>query len=57
METTIMGLHRGYIRYIRLYMGLYWENGRENGNYYSILGLHWGHGKENGNYFSLNPEP
>ena len=29
METTIMG----FIGYI---MGLYWDNGKENGNYYSI---------------------
>ena len=21
-------------------MGLYWDNGKDNGNYYSILGLH-----------------
>ena len=35
-------------------LGLYWDNGKENGNYYSILRLYWGHigtnGKENGNY-------
>ena len=23
---------------------IYWENGKENGNYCSILGLHWGYG-------------
>ena len=23
---------------------LYTDNGKENGNYYSILGLHWDHG-------------
>ena len=27
METTIMG-------YIRIILGLYWDNGKENGNYY-----------------------
>ena len=27
--------------------GLYWDNGKENGNYYSILGLYWDNGKEN----------
>ena len=40
-------------------LGLYKDNGKENGNYYSILGLYWGYigiilgfywdnGKENG---------
>ena len=24
-------------------LGLYWGNGKENGNYYSILGLYWGY--------------
>ena len=33
METTIIcGLYRGYI-YIWVILGLYWDNGRENGNY------------------------
>ena len=31
METTIV--FRGYIGVI---LGLYWDNGKENGNYYSI---------------------
>ena len=35
-------------------LGLYWGNGKENGNYYSIVGSIWalyrGNGKENGNY-------
>ena len=35
METTIMGLYRGYIGVLS---GLYWDNGKENGNYYSIIG-------------------
>ena len=34
-------------------VGIYWGNGKENGNYYNmignILGLYWGNGKENGN--------
>ena len=44
-------------------MGMYWDNGKENGNHYSMLGLYWGYigiigvmlglywdnGKENGN--------
>ena len=25
------------------YMGLYRDNGKENGNYCSILGLYWGY--------------
>ena len=32
---------------------LYWENGKENGNYRDYrdcIGLHWDNGKENGNY-------
>ena len=33
-------------------LGLYWDNGKSNGNYYSILGLYWDDGKENGNYYS-----
>ena len=28
----------------------WWDNGKENGNYYSILGLHRDNGKQNGNY-------
>ena len=42
-------------------MGLYWDNGKENGNYWDysgsiriigyILGLYWDNGKENGNYW------
>ena len=31
METTIMGLYRVYNR------GLYWDNEKENGNYYNGL--------------------
>ena len=38
-------------------MGLYWDNGKENGNYYIIigyiLGLYWDNGKENGNYYII----
>ena len=36
--------------------GLYWDNGKANGNYYSIrviMGLYWDNGKENGNYYSI----
>ena len=32
METTTMG-------FIGCILGLYWDNGKENGNYYSILRL------------------
>ena len=29
--------------YIGVLLGLYWDNGEENGNYYSMLGLHCGY--------------
>ena len=35
-------------------LGLYWDNGKENGDYYSklnILGLYWDNGEYNGNYY------
>ena len=35
--------------------GLYWDNGKENGNYHImvyILGLYRDNGKENGNYYN-----
>ena len=32
--------------------GLYSDNGKEKGNYYSILGLYIDNGKENRNYYS-----
>ena len=44
-----------------LYRGIFWDNGKENGNYYSImgysimgyiLGLYRNNGKENGNYYN-----
>ena len=31
------------------------DNGKENGNYYSILGLYGDNGKENGKYYSFTP--
>ena len=40
METTI----RGYIGIIGYMLGLYWDNGKENGNYYNGKS----NGKENG---------
>ena len=36
-----------------VYWGLYRDDGKENGNYYSILGAYWDNGKENGNYYSI----
>ena len=38
METTIMG----YIGLYRVILGLYWDNGKENGNYYSYVVLYRG---------------
>ena len=35
------------------YHWLYWDNGKENGNHYSILGLYWDNVKENGNHYSI----
>ena len=35
METTIV--HRGYVGGI---LGIDWDNGKENGNYYDILELY-----------------
>ena len=34
-------------------LGLYRDNGKENGNYYIILGLYKDNGKENGNYYVI----
>ena len=41
MEIIIMGFYWGYIDYynIRGYIGLYRDNGKENGNYYN--GVMW----------------
>ena len=36
METTIIGYILGFI------LGLYWDNGKENGNYYIIIGYRSG---------------
>ena len=30
------------LHYIGVLWGLYWDNGKENGNYYSIMGLYRG---------------
>ena len=35
METTIMGLYG--VQGLRIW-GIYWDNGKEKGNYYSIIG-------------------
>ena len=37
----------------RSILGLYWDNGKENGNYYGIFGLYRDNGKENGNHYSM----
>ena len=35
----LLALHyRDYRVYVGVYIGLYWDNGKENGNYYSIIG-------------------
>ena len=34
-------------------LGLYRDNGKDNGNYYGILGLYMDDGKDNGNYYSI----
>ena len=34
-------------------LGLFRDNGKENGNYCSMLGLDWANGKENGSYYSM----
>ena len=39
METTIMGyigIIVGYIGIIECILGLYWDNGKENGNYFIV---------------------
>ena len=35
-------------------LGLSWENGKENGNYYGLLGLYWDNEEENGNYYGIS---
>ena len=51
METTIvywglygvyMGIMENKMETTIVYWGLYGDNGKENGNYYSILGSIWG---------------
>ena len=36
-------------------LGLYMDNSKENGNYYTVLGLglYMDNGKENGNYYAV----
>ena len=43
METTIVywgytGIMEKKMETTTVYWGLYWNNGKENGNYYNILG-------------------
>ena len=47
MGTAIMG----YIGIIGYILGLYWENGKENVNCYSILGIFRDNGTANGNFY------
>ena len=35
---AILGFRVPFLGYIVILWGLYWDNGKENGNYYSILG-------------------
>ena len=65
METTILGLgfRVGIMEnqmegYIGIILGLYRDNGKENGNYYNglyrgYMGVYRDNGKENGNYYSI----
>ena len=55
-----------------LRLGIYWDNGKENENFFKIgvyigrmvkkmetslrLGIYWDHGKENGNFFKIRGE-
>ena len=59
METPLV--YWGYIGIVEEKMetpsfsilGLYWDNGKENGNSCSILGLYWDNEKEHGSSFSI----
>ena len=54
MDILYPGLRAAYPRpRLSIVSGLYWDNGKENGNYYSILRLYRDSGKENGNYYSI----
>ena len=45
---VILGIMEKKMETIIVYCG---NNGKENGNYYSIFGLYWENGKEHGNYY------
>ena len=34
------GLPLGFFVNIRVYIGVYWDDGKDNGNYYSIIGIY-----------------
>ena len=36
------GVYWGYIGIVSGNIGVYWDNGKENGNYYSIMGYNIG---------------
>ena len=40
-----------YRENIRVILGLYRDNGKENGNHYSMLGLYMENGEEHGDYY------
>ena len=33
--------------------GLYWDDGKGNGSYCSIMVFYWDNGRENGNYYTI----
>ena len=35
---NILGLYWGFLGIIGVILGLYWKNGKENGNYYIMIG-------------------
>ena len=40
METIILGLYiLNYGPFLGVIVGLYWDNGKENGNYYRVVGF------------------
>ena len=51
-QTTCFAMGLRFRVGIGVIVEVYWENGKENGNYYSMLGLYWDNGK-NGNYYSM----
>ena len=50
LAAATLPRHAASSRFPFFILGLFWDNGKENGNYYSTLGLYWDNGKEHGNY-------